>query len=87
MFIHICLCVIPHHGHPAQSGDALADGRQVVEEAAAAVSFSEVLDLLDVIGDRLQQVTQLRLGGDREAGEGSRRGGEVENGREKEGNR
>lgn len=44
-----CNCFIPHHSDPAQRWDALADGRQVVEEAAAAVSLSEVLNLLDVI--------------------------------------
>lgn len=33
----------------------------MVEEVAAAVSFSEVLNLLDVIRDWLQQVMKLRL--------------------------
>lgn len=61
---YLCVCVfalLPYHGHPAESGDALADCWQVVEEAAAAVSFAEALDSLDVIRDRLQQVVQLRL--------------------------
>lgn len=50
-----------HHCHPADGRNALADGRQVVEEAAAAVSFPERLDLLDVIRNGLEQVTELRL--------------------------
>lgn len=51
----------PHHCHPADGRDALTDGRQVVEEAAAAVSLPESLDLLDVIRNGLQQVAELRL--------------------------
>lgn len=38
-----------HHCHPAQGRDALADRRQVVEHAAAAVLLTEVLDFLDVV--------------------------------------
>lgn len=53
----------PHHGHPSQGRDALADGRQVIEEAAATAPLPEGLDLLDVISDGLQQVLQLRLRG------------------------
>lgn len=33
----------------------------MIEEAAAAVSFSEALDLLDVVGNGLQQVLELHL--------------------------
>lgn len=50
-----------HHCHPADGRNALTDGRQVVEEAAAAVPFPETLDLLDVIGNGLQQVSELHL--------------------------
>lgn len=55
------MCAYPYHGHPAQCGDALADGWKVVEEAAATVSFSEALNLLDVIWNRLQEVLELCL--------------------------
>ena len=57
----LCNAHLPHHSHPAQSGDALADGRKVVEKVAAAVSLTEALDLMDVIRNRLQQVFQLHL--------------------------
>lgn len=50
-----------YHGHPAEGGDALADGRQVIEELAAAIALPEALDLLDVVRDGLQQVVELRL--------------------------
>lgn len=61
--VSICVhcCIRPHHSHPAQSRDTLADGWKVVEEATAAIPFSEVLDLLDVIRNRLQQIVKLHL--------------------------
>lgn len=60
--LHACQCIFPpHHCHPAESRDALANSWQVVKEAAAAVSFPEALDLLDVIRNGLQQVMKFRL--------------------------
>lgn len=50
-----------HHGHPAQSGDALAHGRQVVEQATAAVLLPETLDLLDLVGEWSEEVSHLCL--------------------------
>lgn len=50
-----------HHSHPAQSRDALAHGRQVVEQAAAAVLLPEILDLLDLVGDGSEEVSHLCL--------------------------
>lgn len=57
----MCNGILPHHSHPAQSRNTLTNSRQVIEEAAASVSFSEVLDLLDVIRNWLQQVLKLCL--------------------------
>lgn len=59
--IYVYCCILPHHSHPAQSGDTLTDGWKVVEEATATIPFSEALDLLDVIRNRLQQIVELRL--------------------------
>lgn len=55
---------LPHHSNPAEGRYALTDGREVVEEAAAAVLLAETLDLLDVIRNWLQQVMEFCLRGE-----------------------
>lgn len=50
-----------HHGHPAQSGDALAHSRQVVEQAAATLLLPEILDLLDLVREGSEEVGHLCL--------------------------
>eukprot|EP00052_Salpingoeca_macrocollata_P000229 m.19255 g.19255 ORF g.19255 m.19255 type:complete len:510 (+) comp10333_c0_seq1:186-1715(+) len=49
--------------HPAQSGDALADGTQVVELRAASVVLAKRHNLVDGTGRVAQQRRQLSLGG------------------------
>lgn len=50
-----------YHSHPAQRRDALAHGRQVVEQAASAVFLPETLDFLDLVGNGSEEVVQLCL--------------------------
>lgn len=50
------------HAHPSQSGNALADGGQVVEEGRGAMLLAEVLDGADLRGGWLQQLGLLGLG-------------------------
>ncbi len=54
-----------HHSHPAQSGDALAHGRQMVEQAAAAVLLPVILDLLDLVREGSEEVSHLCLIGNK----------------------
>ena len=48
-----------YHGDPSKRRDALADGREVVEEVAAAVALAEALDLRYLVRHGLQQQGQV----------------------------
>lgn len=58
-----------YHGNPSQGGDALADSGQVVEERRGPVLLPVRLNLLDGLGDGLQERRQDRLGGRRRHGD------------------